>query len=320
MKTIKWIVGIDGGGSGTRGILFNATSYTPVKYVVGGSTNYHNVGFEKAVRNLSYVIDSLTRDRDVDPLIVLGLAGLDSKYDWSIWRKYLDNTYRNYVLMHDVKMTLYAASYGEPGIVVIAGTGFNAYGWDGVNQWYSGNWGWKVGDEPSAYSIGREALRHVLRFIDGRGPRTLLYEAVLEYLKLVDKDDLVNWIYDASPSQIASVAPIVCSLYHHDDIARSILENAVSEALISVLTVSSKLGSHLPVHYTGGLFRCQHYRDLFLDGLRRHGLEIGKYILHPIVGAIIAGIRKLSEASSANYEAIVNSIHRYLGDVSSTSI
>ena len=58
---------------------------------------------------------------------------------------------------------------GAPGIVVIAGTGSVALGWDGERFARSGGHGFLLGDEGSAYWIGREAVRSALRFEEQAG-------------------------------------------------------------------------------------------------------------------------------------------------------
>ena len=310
---LRYVVGIDGGGSRSRGILYDLESFTPLKYIEGGSTNYHNVGFSKASRNLEDMVDRLIGGDTGLGLIVVGLAGLDSKYDWNIWRRYLEERYKDYILMHDVQMTLYAATYGMPGIIVISGTGFNVYGWDGSKYWYAGNWGWKVGDEASGYNIGRESLRYVLRYLDGRGLETSLYPAILNYLKISDKDDLIRWIYEAGPDQIASLSSVVCNLYSSDELARKILEDAVKEAVNSIEAVASKLGVDLCIHYSGGMFRCIYYRELFKKTLAEKGYRVGKYVRYPIGGAIIAGLKKL-KVRNIDYNMIYRAIEQYIDE------
>ena len=306
----SFIIGIDGGGSKTRALLYNCIDMRPENFVeVDSSTNYHVVGFSNASNVLRKIISRLVKNRKDIPIVV-GLAGLDSQYDWKKWSKYLNRMYKEIFLLHDVHISLFTASYGEPGIIVISGTGFNVYGWDGKKEWYAGNWGWKVGDEASGYHVGKESLRHILRYLDGRSEKCLFYDDVMKYLKLSSMDELINWIYNAKPSYIASLSEIVCKHYQHSNIAKKIIDDAVEEAFLSVKTVASKLTREFPVNYTGGMFNCIHYKNLFLRYLEESGYSIGDYVKHPIIGTIIYGLKKLDIA--ANFSYIRKSISSFL--------
>ncbi len=307
------IIGIDGGGSKTRALFYNCITMKPENFMeVDSSTNYHIVGFSNASNVLKKIISSLMGNRR-DTLIVVGLAGLDSTYDWEKWSEYLNRMYKEIFLLHDVHISLFTASYGEPGIIVISGTGFNVYGWDGKREWYAGNWGWKIGDEASGYYIGKECLRHILRYLDGRSEECLFYDDIMKYLKLSSVNDLINWIYNAKPSHIASLSEIVCEYYQHNYIVKKIIDNAVKEAVLSVKAVTSKLTKEFPINYTGGMFNCIHYKNLFLRYLEESGYLIGEYVKYPIIGSIIYGLKKLNVDVDLKY--VKDSIQRYLENV-----
>src|SRR5262249_7281093 len=60
---------------------------------------------------------------------------------------------------------------GQPGVVLIGGTGSVAYGRNAAGcAARAGGWGYLAGDEGSAYWIGRESLTAVALALDGRGP------------------------------------------------------------------------------------------------------------------------------------------------------
>ncbi len=291
-RSLKYVIGIDGGGSRARAVLYSINLGKTVDYSISGSLNYHNIGFENVIHNLNSLLNKFNKYVD-ESLIVLGLAGLDSKYDWDIWIEYLDRNYRNYILCHDTHIVLYAGSRGKPGIAVISGTGFNAYGWDGSREYYSGNWGYKIGDEASGYSIGREALRAVVRYFDGRGSKTLLADRIFGFLELKDFNDLINWIYNADVRDIAELSKLVCELVDYDDTARSIIEYAVNEAVLSIYAVSKRMGLKTGVYYTGGVFKCKLYRMLFISKLSTDFKEV-VWIKEPVYGAVLLGVDKLT--------------------------
>ena len=72
------------------------------------------------------------------------------------------------------------AFLGAPGVVVIAGTGSAAFGWNGESSARAGGHGFLLGDEGSAYWIGRAAVRAALRWEDQMGGSELIHRAVIQ--------------------------------------------------------------------------------------------------------------------------------------------
>ena len=72
------------------------------------------------------------------------------------------------------------AFLGAPGVVVIAGTGSMASGWNGESSARAGGHGFLLGDEGGAYWIGRAAVRAALRWEDGMGGSKIIHRAVIQ--------------------------------------------------------------------------------------------------------------------------------------------
>ncbi len=162
---------------------------------------------------------------------------------------------------------------GGPGIVVIAGTGSAAYGQhpDGRTA-RSGGWGYLLGDEGSAFDIGREALRAAARAADGRGPHTTLVELIPAALSLPDLEAVRQAASSGQLSRpsIASLAsqaaraaaegdPVAQGLFHAaaEWLARS--AQAVAHALswedppVSLVGGVARAGPHLITPFTRAL-------------------------------------------------------------------
>ena len=304
----RLVISIDGGGSKAKALLYDVDLLRPLRYLETESINHHNVGFDKAISNLNELILKLS-DKNHAKYYILGLAGLDSKYDYELWERYIKKRFPNSILIHDVKMALYAATYSNTGIIVISGTGVNVYGCNGNDEWYSGNWGWKIGDEGSGYYVGREALRYVFRYLDGRGKKTILYDKILEYLGLNDKDMLIRWAYEANVPGISRLSHVVCNSYY-DEISRKIIHDAVDSLLESINAVVRRLTNEYPINYTGGMFRCKPYHERFVKRLGEEGLNEGRYIEHPVAGGIIHFLKK--EAIKEDLDDIYDQINDFI--------
>ena len=78
-----------------------------------------------------------------------------------------------YKLTHDAEIALIGATAGQPGIIVIAGTGSIAFGRNAQMQTArAGGWGYIFGDEGGGFDIAKNALRRALQFEEGWGPAT----------------------------------------------------------------------------------------------------------------------------------------------------
>ena len=72
----------------------------------------------------------------------------------------------------DMVIALEAAFGGEPGVIVIAGTGSIAYGRNSKGQTArAGGWGFAISDEGSGHWIGRAAVAATVRALDWETPR-----------------------------------------------------------------------------------------------------------------------------------------------------
>jgi len=175
-----------------------------------------------------------------------------------------------YLITHDAHIALAGATGGEPGIIVIAGTGSMVYGRNaaGVTA-RAGGWGYIFGDEGSAFDLARQALRAVLRNEEGWGPPTVLREALLEALPQKDlgardANRLLHLCYtDEYPrDRLASWAKLVDQAARGGDgVAADILGSAAQALAIMTAAVrrqhfeaSDKQAGQVSICYSGGVF------------------------------------------------------------------
>jgi N-acetylglucosamine kinase-like BadF-type ATPase len=153
----------------------------------------------------------------------------------------------------------------EPGIVVFAGTGSGAAGSDGRRWARAGGHGFLLGDEGSAYWIGRAAVNAALRFTDGMGGSAALHRAVVEAAGL-DTEGIVDDVH-SHPEQrgkLALLAPVVTALARDDDAARAIAREAAGHLADLAEALRRALGP-LPVAGLGGVLRAPAIWDTFAE-------------------------------------------------------
>jgi N-acetylglucosamine kinase-like BadF-type ATPase len=96
------------------------------------------------------------------------------------------------ILLGDIEIALDAAFPGQPGVVVIAGTGSNVAGRDTAGQLTTaGGWGPALADQGSGHRIGLEALRATFLAID-EGRDTTLLPAILDLWQINHIDQIVE--------------------------------------------------------------------------------------------------------------------------------
>jgi N-acetylglucosamine kinase-like BadF-type ATPase len=150
--------------------------------------------------------------------------------------------------------TAWLGAFGTaPGIAVFAGTGSGAMGCDGERWARAGGHGFLLGDEGSAYWIGRTAASAALRWEDGMGDAALLRDAVVE-ASGASLSALVEDVH-SHPSErgrLAMLAPVVTALASEDEAARRISLEAAGHLAELALAVRRRLGP-LPVCGMGGV-------------------------------------------------------------------
>jgi glucosamine kinase len=156
------VIGIDCGGSATRSAV-----------IFGGM-----LGERRRFAPLNAVLDSDARRRLGEIITAagaevagVGLAGVRTSGGARVLGEGLcADTGAAVFVFSDVEAGLAGAFGGGPGIVVVAGTGVAACGLGHSGERaFAGGHGFLLGDDGSAYWIGREALRLVLWRADRRG-------------------------------------------------------------------------------------------------------------------------------------------------------
>ncbi|BCU66925.1 ATPase [Sulfolobales archaeon HS-7] len=269
------IVGVDAGGTKTI-----AGAYTCEGEKIGeglaGPGNYHNVGIEKAIGNVRTAVMASTGGKIPD-FLGIGMAGLDTKKDFDLVRPLVKTLAKNVIIEHDGFADLFGETGGKAGVLTIAGTGSVVVGLDNQgNKFRISDWGWLLGDEGSAYYIGREALRETAAMLDGRKSRSILADYVLEKTGAGDIEELVSWAYTGPPSidEIASLSAAVDRAANEgDEDAIGILNQAASSLASSAVNLAKRLQVR-EIFVKGGVFSSTVYMRFFSSYVEARGISI----------------------------------------------
>ena len=175
----------------------------------------------------------------------------------------------------DYLIAYWGAAEGEPGIVVIAGTGAAVYGRNanGDSARVDGR-GYLLGDQGSAFWIGLQGLTSIITATDHGEPLREFHHRLLRETGCEDADDVVEWLYRGfSASRVAELArPIGQWAESGDAQALKLIDMAATALATDVYYAARRLGvtvDSLPVYLLGGLWDTTPLMaDLFERGLR----------------------------------------------------
>src|SRR6202790_4893483 len=174
------LIGFDGGGTKTECVVLDARGKI-IGEGRGGPSNPLRCGFDAAFRSLSQAATEALKTAGLRTNSFSGVcAGLAGAGRRNVVRRvlvYLAEEFPHAVVQvtTDYEIALEAAAAQGPGVVLIAGTGSAAYGRNAEGETArAGGYGPWVGDEGSAFEIGRLAVAAVARTRDQARPITLL--------------------------------------------------------------------------------------------------------------------------------------------------
>lgn len=203
------------------------------------------------------------------------------------------------VVTTDAVVALAGATGGEPGIIVIAGTGSIGFGRNAAGKTArAGGWGYVFGDEGSGFDLARQGLRAALRHEEGWGPATSLLAMFLDAGGAKSANELLHGFYTAEfpRPRIASFGPLVeRAAAEGDQVARGILHKAAAELALLAAAVRRQLfgaGERAVVAHMGGVFRSAVLRDQFRELVEQErGNSCGPPLYPPAAGALIEAYR-----------------------------
>lgn len=305
-----YVLGIDGGGTKTTGVIVNQSGEVLTEITVGG-TNLNSKDRVDVEKELVKLMNEL-KDRNHHIFsqltsVFAGMSGAGNKSNQNDLTRILEPLLpqtANLVVDNDAITALYSGTLGEPGIVQIAGTGAITYG---INQEGKrsrvGGWGHYFSDEGSGYAIGRDGLKAAFMAYDGMEQSTQISDLLLSYFQVKDLPDLISDIYqDVNPKEkIASLSKIVVAAADEDDAVAShiITENAVhlGQSIVTLARNLFPIKGHtetIPIVLTGGLFnRLDLFKKTIETILLHHRINANLMIpsVLPVGGAVMAALK-----------------------------
>ncbi len=295
---MNFIVGLDGGGTKTK-CIFADESGKSVLEKSGGPSNFLSIGNEKAVSNIMSLLKSglseLNSSVENLSIILAGVSGAGRKFHAdqlkeSLLQKLPENLTNVYV-ESDARVALEGALAGEPGVILIAGTGSIIFGKDASGKIHrAGGFGRMIGDEGSGYSIGIKTLRLISGIIDGRENREKILDDFRTIFHINNEDDLISLVHNPGFDG-ASIAMFTIKSAEEGSIkAQEILDQESDELIKQVSAIKDKIKlSPLKLVLIGSLSENDNYYSrLLIKKLKKiTNIELAERKFSPAMGAVI---------------------------------
>jgi N-acetylglucosamine kinase-like BadF-type ATPase len=309
---MSYSIGIDGGGTKTDCVILDPDGAV-IGEGHGGPANPMRSGYEAAFRSISEASGEALKSAHLQSGDVTGVcAGLAGAGRRSVVRRtmvFLAHEFPRALaqVSPDYEIALEAAAGSGSGVVLVAGTGSVAYGRNAAGETArSGGYGPWIGDEGSAFEIGRRAVAAVARTRDHDAPVTLLAELIPSVLECPDWDDLMQRIMKNPDDVFPKLFPAVADAANSDDsAAKEILFTAAIGLGNLAMIVVRRLGlrdQEFPLVKCGGVFGRSMMLDALLDSVLASGAlraKISRLEISPAVGAARMAARLAESPSRA---------------------
>jgi N-acetylglucosamine kinase-like BadF-type ATPase len=313
-----YVLGIDGGGTKTVGVIADEYGKIAARHTVG-ATNQNGVDRKKIESELLNLFTSLKAQNESAflslSIVFAGMSGVDRPDARIIMETMISKLVpikTKVVVDNDGVNALYSGTFGAPGIVQIAGTGSITFGINSNgDRGRVGGWGYLIDDEGSGYELGREALHAIFKEYDGRGKKTMLTESILEHFNVSLPPDLIQTIYQVGKSRevISPLSRYVAEAADkNDEVAKEILHHAGRKLGKSISSLAKKLFSMdetVPVVLVGGVFNSSDFLiPAIKEAIEEQNVHTAllKPKLPPVAGAVIKAYQSSSVTVQDGFE------------------
>lgn len=259
-RSVRWCVGIDGGGTSTRALIADDQGR-----VIGrgdAAASALNQGIEQAWRHIVQAIDRSNVPGLMlrDCALGLGISGTDVPEQL---RVFVDSApdVAQFSVLSDGFAALLGAHGGQSGALMISGTGSVAEALlpNGTHRMVGG-WGWQIGDEGSGAWLGQKVMKLAQAAYDNRAVAGPLVQSLWMEVGTT-RERLLSFCARAGQAAYAGLAPLAFEHDGQDQAATEMLDEAARalEALASALhptlpmAIAGSVALRLASRFSSGL-------------------------------------------------------------------
>jgi N-acetylglucosamine kinase-like BadF-type ATPase len=312
------VVAVDGGNSKTDLALLRSTGEV-LALVRGPQSSPHYLGVDGSLGVLDRLLDEAVERAGVADghgpvarVAQLLMAGVDFPSEEEELERAATARGRfaeRVAVGNDTFAVLRSGTAKGWGVAVVCGTGINCLGIgpDGRHSRFPAL-GTLTGDWGGGTDVGLAAVYAAARSEDGRGPKTVLEQAVPAHFGLETPMELAEAVHRGRVEfeSAADLAPVVLDVAPHDPVAAEILDRLAAE-IVALVRVSLQrldlLGEQVDVLLGGGLFLsgstilATAVEDRLAEVAPRASARVADS--PPVVGAALLGLDALTAGADA---------------------
>lgn len=258
LKNVKYIIGIDGGGTKTEAVAYSKDG----EQIARGYAGFGNivVNQQQGLKNIEMAILECIRKLNINDCIHIyaGIAGIEVGNNKEIIEKYLKSKFNTSItVINDADLAFNALLKGEDGILTISGTGSISFGIHNNKYFRAGGWGNILGDEGSGYDISLKALKKIVSEKDDNLEASDLSKEILKYINASNVFDMVKFVHNSNKADIANLVPIIVqSAKKNNEFAINLLDEAGKDLAAITIKVYRALqfSSKVKICVMGSIF------------------------------------------------------------------
>ena len=303
-KSNNIFIGIDGGATKTRGVLFDTNGNTFASSSTRGSnlTIYKNIAADRICQTIQDLIEKSKVDYQSIKCIGLGIAGSSNEDGRDLLFKELDkiNLSDKVLLSNDAEAAYQVCCPSNEGLLVTVGTGVICIGRNHSGEFsrVAGK-GHYSGDIGSGFWIGSQSIIKlsmqdevcISNPVDAKELVNMIYDV----LGISNLDDDIEQVLNSSESvrKVASLSKHIIDLAsNHNEIALSIIQEAttsISDYIIELVDKLDYQSKDVILAANGSIIKNHFFRKALNDALQFNFNKINWIVskLSPAYGAAI---------------------------------
>jgi N-acetylglucosamine kinase-like BadF-type ATPase len=304
---LKYILGVDSGGTKTHGLIADETGEA-IGFAVTGPGNWESVGYDGLTRNLQAVTTQVLQNAQISIEQVSGVGMGLAGYDWPSQRLSHMHAIQTLKLpgpveiVNDTVLGILAGTEEGWGIAVVAGTGCNCRGWTrdrqrearvvgGASHW--------SGEAAGAIDILARAMRAVTYEWVKRGPATGLTSVFLKQTGAKNPTSLIEGVYLGRIKFDPAMILLVFETARQGDVqALEIIRWAGTELGRMAVSVINQLDLQKEVFEIVLVGSLYDGHPLLTESMRTEihltapGARLARLTFPPVVGGVLLGMQK----------------------------
>ena len=296
-----YVIGIDGGGTKTLGVLYRIDGLE-VKWVQLGFSNF-SVDEAQAKSTLITLIESLLKGLDLSRkvFIQMGIAGASRLSNKESFIAYLESKFNcKAELDTDALIALYSVDKrkGETPILAIGGTGSIVIIEKEQVVERIGGWGHLLGDEGSAYHLVIRAIKNIINEYELGQGLGVLSQHLLNQMNLDDPKGIIDYVYNKPKSELALLSTEIQQVAKTDIFAKNLLMNEAKLLSSQIITAYKRfIKDEKVVIALKGSFalKALYVRETILEDLKKQlpNVRMDEAGYEPVYGAYKLAKNKL---------------------------